>query len=124
VSPIENQAKETPDAAQEAYTLQSALSELNALKRKYSRLQKDNDNVTHLYKQAAALRDFNEKEKETQMRYNQMLRDNSPDDIFLLDMESECPVVHVVDKKKNRPRYKGRTVSRCHSGDVRRWFCP
>jgi signal transduction histidine kinase/CheY-like chemotaxis protein/HPt (histidine-containing phosphotransfer) domain-containing protein len=39
----------------------------------------------HLYKQAAALRDYNEKEKEIQMQYNQMLRDYCPDDIFLLD---------------------------------------
>jgi len=39
----------------------------------------------HLYKQAAALRDYNEKEKEIQIRYNQMLRDNSPDDLWLLD---------------------------------------
>jgi len=62
-------------------------SELNALRRKYTRLQKENENVTHLYKQAAALRDFNEKEKETQMRYNQMLQDNSPDDIYLLDLK-------------------------------------
>jgi len=60
-------------------------NELNALKRKYARLQKDYDNVAHLYRQAAALRDFNEKEKDIQMRYNQMLRDNSPDDILLLD---------------------------------------
>ena len=68
--------------SEEALSLQS---ELNALKRKYARLLKENENVTHLYKQAAALRDFNENEKEIQMRYNQMLRDNSPDDIFLLD---------------------------------------
>jgi len=73
--------KETQDN-QEISSLQG---ELNALKRKHSRLQKEYENVTHLYKQAAALRDFNEREKETQMRYNQMLRDNSPDDIFLLD---------------------------------------
>lgn len=33
------------------------------------------------------MRDYNEKEKETQMRYNQMMRDNSPDDMFLLDLE-------------------------------------
>jgi len=63
----------------------SLRNELKALQRKYTRLQKDYSNVAHLYRQAAALRDFNEKEKETQMRYNQMLRDNSPDDIVLLD---------------------------------------
>ena len=80
---IENEAQETCEAP----TLQSVQSELNALKRKFARLQKENENVTHLYKQAAALRDFNEKEKETQMRYNQMLRDNSPDEILLLDTE-------------------------------------
>ena len=71
--------------ALEASSLQSVQSELNVLKRKHARLQKDYENVTHLYKQAAALRDFNEKEKEIQMRYNQLLRDNSPDNIFLLD---------------------------------------
>jgi len=63
----------------------SLQSELNSLKRKYARLQKEHENITYLYKQAAALRDFNEKEKEIQMRYNQMLLDNIPDDIFLLD---------------------------------------
>ena len=31
------------------------------------------------------MRDYNEKEKEMQMRYNKLLRDNSPDDILLLD---------------------------------------
>jgi len=47
---------------------QSSLqNELNSLKRKYARLEKDYINVTHLYKQAAALRDFNEKEKEIQL---------------------------------------------------------
>ena len=63
----------------------SLQSELNTLKRKYARLQKEYENLTYLYKQAVSLRDFNEKEKETQMRYNQMLQDNSPDDMFLLD---------------------------------------
>ena len=62
-------------------------AELNALKRKHARLEKEYENMTHLYKQAASLRDFNEKEKEIQMRYNQMLRDNIPDDTFLLDIE-------------------------------------
>ena len=56
------------------------------MKRKHARLQKEYENVTHLYKQAVALRDYNEKEKEIQMRYNQMLRENSPDDIILLDL--------------------------------------
>jgi len=68
-------------------SLQSVQSELSALKRKYARLQRENKNLTYLYKQAAALRDFNEKEKETQMRYNQMMRDSSPDDILLLDTD-------------------------------------
>lgn len=69
---------------QSTFSLQD---ENNALKRKITRLQRENENVLHLYKQAAGLRDYNEKEKEIQMRYNQMLRDNSPDSIFLLDME-------------------------------------
>ena len=64
----------------------AAQNELAALRRKYARLMKENENVLHLYKQVSALRDFNEKEKETQMRYNQLLRENSPDDIFLLDL--------------------------------------
>ena len=63
----------------------SLLKEYNSLKRKNARLEREYDNLMHLYKQAAALRDYNEKEKEIQMQYNQMLRDNSPDDIFLLD---------------------------------------
>ncbi len=58
-----------------------------ALLRKHNRLVREYENLTHLYKQAVALRDYNEKEKETQRRYNQMLQDNSPDDIFLLDAD-------------------------------------
>ena len=83
---MENQPNDMQDS-REAPSLQDVQSELNALKRKYTRLEKEFANVTHLYKQAAALRDFNEKEKETQMQYNQMLRDNSPDEIFLLDVD-------------------------------------
>jgi len=62
-------------------------NELKMLKRKHARLQKDYENITHLYRQAAALRDFNGREKEIQLRYNQMLRDNIPDQIFLLDTQ-------------------------------------
>ncbi len=56
--------------------------------RKYDRLAREYENLTYLYKQAVALRVYNEKEKETQMLYNQMLRDNCPDDMFLLDAEA------------------------------------
>jgi len=77
---------DTPiDNVQKDIDLSSLQNELNSLKRKHARLQKGYSNVMHLYKQAVALRDFNEKEKETQMRYNQMLQDNSPDHVFLLD---------------------------------------
>ena len=77
---------ETPsDGAKDSLELSLLQNELNSIKRKYARLQKDHSNVTHLYKQAVALRDFNEKEKEKQIRYNQMLQDNSPDHVFLLD---------------------------------------
>ena len=77
INNIQNNQQETP----------SVQSELNSLKRKFARLKKDHDSIMYLYKQAASLRDFNEREKEIQMRYNQMLRDNSPDDIFLLDTQ-------------------------------------
>ena len=89
--PSNEQSELTPNGELSALRSEiSALkSELSPLKRKYARLLKDNENITHLYKQAAALRDFNEKEKETQMRYNQMLRDNSPDDILLLNTDFE-----------------------------------
>ena len=60
-------------------------NELNSLTQKYARLQNDYEGLTLLYNQAVALRDLNEKEKETQIRYNQMLLDNSPDHIFVLD---------------------------------------
>jgi len=80
---MDSHIKNTQDNGEASY-LQS---ELNALKRKYARLQKDLENAMHLYKQAVALRDFNEKEKENQIQYNQMLRNSSPDDIFLLDMK-------------------------------------
>ncbi len=66
----------------------SAKKALQALSRKYDRLQREYENMTHLYKQAVALRDYNEKEKEAQMLYNQMLRDNCPDGMFLLDTEA------------------------------------
>ncbi len=59
--------------------------ENRVLLRKYGRLEREHENLTHLYKQAVALRDYNEREKETQMRYNKMLQDNCPDDMFLLD---------------------------------------
>jgi len=62
-------------------------NELRAFKRKYERLQREYDNLRGLYKQSNALRDYNEKEKEIQMRYNQMLRENSPDDMLLLDVD-------------------------------------
>ena len=61
--------------------------ENNALSRKFARLGKEYENLTQLYKQAVALRDYNE--KETQIRYNQMLRDYCPDDMFLLDTEMQ-----------------------------------
>jgi len=63
----------------------SPKNELNTLMRKYARLQKDYESLARRYKQAVALRDSNEKEKETQMQYNKMLLDNSPDHIFVLD---------------------------------------
>jgi len=63
----------------------SLKKEYSSLLRKHARLNKSHENMTHLYKQAAALRDFNEKEKETQMRYNEMLLENSPDHIFVMD---------------------------------------
>ncbi|MCL1849056.1 MAG: response regulator [Clostridiales bacterium] len=85
--PNDADTAQSSQSGQSADALKSVQSELNALKRRFARVQKENENVTQLYKQAAALRDFNEREKEIQMRYNQMLRDNSPDDIFLLDME-------------------------------------
>ncbi|MCL2146697.1 MAG: ATP-binding protein [Synergistaceae bacterium] len=78
-----NQANET----HENQVNTSLSKEYNSLKRKNARLEREYDNLMHLYKQAAALRDYNEKEKEIQMLYNQMLRDNSPDDIFLLDTD-------------------------------------
>ena len=59
--------------------------ELNVLKHKYARLQKEYDKTLFLYRQAAAMREYNEKEKEKQRRYNKMLRENCPDDIVLLD---------------------------------------
>ena len=61
--------------------------ELNALKHKYARLQKEYENTQYLYTQATAMLEFNEKEKEKQMHHNKMLRENCPDDIVLLDKE-------------------------------------
>jgi len=82
---LTDQANETQDNQE----ISSLLKEYNSLKRKNARLEREYENLMHLYKQAAALRDYNEKEKEIQMQYNQMLRDNSPDDIFLLDMNMD-----------------------------------
>lgn len=73
----------SPSDLQVEYT--SLKKTFNALSRKYDRMEREFENLTHLYKQAVALRDFNEEEKETQMRYNQMLRDHCPDELFLLD---------------------------------------
>lgn len=74
--------------------------ELSAIKRKYARLEREYENLNHLYKQAAALRDYNEREKEIQMRYNQMILGNSPDDIYLLDTEQH--VLLCTDSVKER----------------------
>ncbi|MCL2545208.1 MAG: ATP-binding protein [Clostridia bacterium] len=60
----------------------------SALQKKYAQLEREHANLKHQHKQAITLRDFNEKEKEAQVRYNQMLLDNSPDDMFLLDADS------------------------------------
>ncbi len=68
--------------------LSSLKKEYQALLRKNNRLTREYENLTYLYKQAVALRDYNEKEKETQMQYNRMLRDNAPDAMFLLDADA------------------------------------
>ena len=75
---------EQPNASD---AIDSLRREHAALQRKHARLEREFENLTHLHKQAVALRDFNEKEKEVQMRYNQMLLDNSPDDMYLLDAD-------------------------------------
>lgn len=67
----------------------SLKKKFNALSRKNAHMEREYENLTHLYKQAVSLRDYNEKEKETQMIYNQMLRDNCPDDMFLLDADMQ-----------------------------------
>ena len=96
-------------------------SELKSLKRKHAKLQKDYENVTRLYQQAAALRDFNEKEKEIQMRYNLLLRDNIPDHIFLLDMNLSILVCTTSIKLKIGRELIGehflRVVSGCYGDD-------
>jgi len=72
----------------------SLQSEFNAAKRKMARLQREYDNLLQMYKQAMALREYNEKEKEIQMQYNQMLRDNSPDDLILMDVDGNVYYAH------------------------------
>ena len=59
--------------------------ELSRVSRKYDHLLREYENMVFLYKQATSLRYYNEHEKDRQMLYNQMLRDNCPDDLFLLD---------------------------------------
>jgi len=61
--------------------------EFNALKRKYARLLLDYENVIHLYEKAAALRDFNEKEKEAQILRAQAAAQAKSD--FLANMSHE-----------------------------------
>ena len=78
---------DSTDSAENANETASIKKEYQSLSRKYKRLEKEYQNLTHLHKQAVMLRDYSEKEKETQMLYNQMLRDNCPDIIFLLNAE-------------------------------------
>ena len=59
--------------------------ELNDLKHKYAKLQKEYEKVLCLCRQAESMLLFHEKEKEKQMRHTQMLCENCPDDIVLLD---------------------------------------
>ena len=75
-------------------------AELDALKREHAKTQKELEDITRLYEQASALRDLNETEKETQIRYNQMLRDNTPDDILLLDRNLDILLCTSVAKKR------------------------
>lgn len=64
---------------------EAIIKEYQMLSRKYKRLEREHQNLSQLHKQAVNLLNYNEKEKETQMLYNKMLRDNCPDIIFLLD---------------------------------------
>ena len=59
--------------------------ELNDLKHKHARLQSEFDNLLSLFKQAAEKLESSEREKERQMRLTQMLCENCPEDIVLLD---------------------------------------
>jgi signal transduction histidine kinase/DNA-binding response OmpR family regulator len=88
----------------------SLQNELNATKRKLARLQREYDNLSQMYKQAAVLRDYNEKEKETQMRYNQMLRDNSPDDLILMDLDANVLLCTSLVKKRFRNELTGKPI--------------
>ena len=63
------------------------ISENNSLKQKIAVMQRENETLLQLYKQATDLREYNEKEKEMQILYNQMLRTSCPDDILLLDIK-------------------------------------
>ena len=62
-----------------------ALGKRNAVKYKYARLQKEYNRMLYLHRQAMAMLKHNEKEKEKQMHHIQMLCENCPDDILLLD---------------------------------------
>ena len=65
--------------------IETIIKEHQILSRKIKRLEREHQNLLQLYKQSVNLLNYNEKEKEIQMLYNKMLRDNCPDIIFLLD---------------------------------------
>ncbi|MCL2147443.1 MAG: response regulator [Synergistaceae bacterium] len=83
---MDKDADADTDAGEEN-SLQNIRHELDSLKQKCARLQKENENITQLFQQAASLLDSNEKEIEIQILYNQLLRDNTPDEILLMDLD-------------------------------------
>ena len=91
-------------------------SEHKSLNRKFSRLQREHENLLKMYKQAVALQDYNEKEKETQMQYNRMLRESSPDDILLLNKEMNILLcTSSVNKRFNRDVVGESFIQLCNS---------
>lgn len=76
---------EIPMQKYSAGEMETIIKEYQVLSRKHKRLEKEHLNLSQLYNQAVNLLNYNEKEKELQMLYNKMLRDNCPDIIFLLD---------------------------------------
>ena len=67
--------------------IKTILHENRVLKRRVDRMSKEMKNIVSLNDQAMRLREYSEQEKNLQYEYNNLLLDNAPDMIFILNLD-------------------------------------